>query len=106
MHPPGDGLAHLFPLGMHRAGRQIGAAIAPKNAAIENIAALDGDNDILHRDGVWPTSDGVAANGAPGGDKDARPAELLEYLRQKVGGNSRRRRNISQLHSCAEWLFG
>lgn len=81
MHPPGDGLAHLFPLGMHRAGRQIGAAIAPKNAAIENIAALDGDNDILHRDGVWPTSDGVAANGAAGGDKDARPAELLEYLR-------------------------
>src|SRR5262249_52305010 len=102
LHQCNDKLAHSYPFGVYRARRTVVATIAPENAPIENIAALDCRKNVGHRDGLWVAGESVAANSAARRTQDLRPLELLKYFRQKICRYLRRFRNVSQLNGHLE----
>lgn len=105
LHQLDHGLAHGYPREMHWAGRTIGAAIAPEDAAIKNVAALHRGKNIRHFNVLRMMGEGIAANRAVRSREDPCLTELLEDFCQEARGNSGGRRHISQLNRCAESLF-
>ncbi len=105
LHQRGDGLPYPFPMGMHRAGSSLGAAIAPKNTAGKGVGPFDCQQNISYVDRVWTTGKGVTTNGAARRGDDVCPIKLLKYLRKKILRYPSRVRDVAQLHRRAEGGF-
>ena len=89
---------------MYAAGVAIGAAIAPEDAAIENISALDCGKNSRDCNCIRLMREGVAAHCAARRNHDLGVIELLKNFCEKAGRNLGCGRDFAQLNRFAEGL--